>query len=125
MDSKKLSTRQKGKIAEDTAQDFLEKNGYTIRARNHWGWGGEVDIVAEIDGVLAFVEVKSGKPYGQSELISKVNRKKIQRIIKATQHYLSVNKITNTPFRWDIITITEGKIRHITSAFTMNYLEYR
>jgi len=115
-----LNTHEKGRRAEDIACSFLEQNGYRIVERNHHGWGGEVDIIAEKDGVLVFVEVKSGKTFRDSSLVSKVSRVKMKRISMATRHYLSVNEITETPIRWDIITVGQGKVNHIESAFTMD-----
>ncbi len=53
-----------GNRGEDLACEFLEKQGYESLQRN-WASGkgvhcvGEIDIVAEKDEVLAFVEVKS------------------------------------------------------------------
>ncbi|HEY4482550.1 MAG TPA: YraN family protein [Candidatus Paceibacterota bacterium] len=50
---------QVGKIGEDTACKYLQKHGFTIIERNYWQKWGEIDVVAEKDKVLHFVEVKS------------------------------------------------------------------
>ncbi len=120
-----LDSREKGRRAEDIACSYLEQNGYQIVDRNHHGWGGEVDIVAEKDGVLAFIEVKSGRTFKGTSLISKINRKKMERIIMATRHWLAVNNIIEHPMRWDVITVAKGKIEHISSAFTMDNINRR
>jgi putative endonuclease len=50
---------QIGKIGEDTACVFLMKHGFRVICRNYWKKWGEIDIVAEKDGITRFVEVKS------------------------------------------------------------------
>lgn len=48
-----------GRKGEDIAAAYLTKCGYTIVARN-WRWRrAEVDIIAQIDDTLVFVEVKT------------------------------------------------------------------
>ena len=51
--------RRRGNIGEDFAADYLEKEGYKIIERNYATKLGEIDIIAEKDGYIAFVEVKS------------------------------------------------------------------
>ena len=53
------SPRAKGYVAEDMATAELLKRGYSILDRNYTTNSGEIDIVAELDGVIYFVEVKS------------------------------------------------------------------
>ena len=48
-----------GKIGEDIAVKFLEKNNYKILERNYRKPWGEIDIVGEKDGIVRFIEVKS------------------------------------------------------------------
>lgn len=46
-------------MAEDLASDYLQRKGYQIKERN-WRYSrAEIDIIAEADDVLIFVEVKS------------------------------------------------------------------
>lgn len=48
-----------GKIGEDLAVMFLKKQNYEILDRNYWKKWGEIDIVADKDGVIHFIEVKT------------------------------------------------------------------
>ena len=48
-----------GKEGEKAAVKFLKKKGYRIIEKNYRNKTGEIDIVAEQDEVLVFVEVKS------------------------------------------------------------------
>lgn len=48
-----------GEIGENVAVKFLMKHGYSILDRNYTKKWGEIDIVAEKENVLHFIEVKS------------------------------------------------------------------
>lgn len=50
-----------GKIGEDIVKTFLVKHGFTVLQRNYRVPGGELDVIAEKDNILHFVEVKSLK----------------------------------------------------------------
>ena len=50
--------KAKGAYGEDLACRELEKNGYVILERNYRYRNGEIDIIAEKDGIIIFVEVK-------------------------------------------------------------------
>ena len=52
-------TNPVGKKGEDAAAAFLQKKGYKILQRNFHIKGGEIDIVAEKDNTLVFIEVKT------------------------------------------------------------------
>ena len=48
-----------GKFGEELAVDFLEKNGYEILETNWVFDKAEIDIIAQKNGILAVVEVKT------------------------------------------------------------------
>ncbi|MFA5999828.1 MAG: YraN family protein [Candidatus Paceibacterota bacterium] len=52
-------TQQIGKIGEDIAEKFLVKHGFEIMDRNYTKKWGEIDLVAEKDSRVYFIEVKS------------------------------------------------------------------
>src|SRR5512136_3123638 len=52
-----MNRKETGAIAENIAADYLSKRGYKIRERNYRTREGEIDIIAEKDGTLVFVEV--------------------------------------------------------------------
>ena len=58
----KIFTSQKqktGEIGENVASKFLVKRGFTILERNYTKKWGEIDIVAQKDNKIYFIEVKS------------------------------------------------------------------
>jgi putative endonuclease len=72
-----------GKLGEELAVDFLEKNGYEILETNWTFQKAEVDIIAQKDTILAVIEVKtrSSLDYGLPQDF--VKQKKIQLLVKA------------------------------------------
>ena len=64
------SPKSFGQSAEDLAEQMLRKKGYRIVERNLRVGGGELDFIAEYNGILIFIEVKArrtrqfgGAPY--------------------------------------------------------------
>lgn len=112
-----------GKIGEEMAVQFLSKNGYNILDKNIKAPFGEIDIIAEKDNCVCFVEVKSRKTekYGlPEEAITQVKKNKI---IKVAQFYIKKKHIKHKLFRFDVISINFNKnfgqrIRHIANAFS-------
>jgi len=80
-----------GKLGEELGSSFLVTNGYILKEKNwrHTHW--EVDVIAEKDTVLHFIEIKTRRSnkYGKPE--EKVGRKKIQNLINAAEEYLYKN----------------------------------
>ncbi len=54
-----MHTRTKGDTGEGIACAYLEKQGFSIVARNYLKKWGELDIVATKEGIIHFFEVKS------------------------------------------------------------------
>lgn len=101
-----------GKFGEQVALHYLEDNKYTILAKNfRMGRYGEIDIIAEKEGVLTFIEVKArtSKRYGSpAESVTFVKQQKIRRV---AEYYLMITgKMSCMPvIAFDVIEIiTDG-----------------
>lgn len=122
MPAEAANTREKGRFAEDIAAAYLEKKGYKIIKRNFvFGRTGELDIIAEISGILVFVEVRSKSSGSTYDPILSIDYKKQKTIKRTAEGYLYVNKITDKECRLDVIIVDlshkEPDINHIESAF--------
>lgn len=109
-----------GQEGENTASEYLIQKGYQILHRN-WRCGHkELDIVAQKENTIIFVEVKTRKNTLFGSPQDAVNDKKIRRIISSADAYIKFYKIDN-PIRFDIVSIItdEGNkmIEHIEEAF--------
>jgi len=109
-----------GKKGEQLAVDYLIKKGYTIVQRNYRFQKAEVDIIAKIKDTLAIVEVKTRSTADFGNPQDFVKPKQIQRLVKAVDEYVILNKL-DIEVRFDIIAIVrQGKaftIEHIENAF--------
>ncbi|WP_029905785.1 YraN family protein [Prevotella sp. 10(H)] len=109
-----------GKKGEDAAENYLRQNGYEIIERNWLYERYEIDIIAQDDEYIVFVEVKtrSSDQWGNPE--EAVSKGKIKRIVEAADFYLREYDI-DLPARFDVIaSIWTGKkfeIQHIDDAF--------
>ncbi|MBD3823605.1 MAG: YraN family protein [Epsilonproteobacteria bacterium] len=80
-------SRAKGNAAEDAACEYLTQKGFVIQERNFYSRFGEIDIIALKEGVLHFIEVKSGESYEAA--IYNITPNKLSKIIKTSQIYMS------------------------------------
>lgn len=105
------------------AARYLETMGYTIVECNWRCRLGEVDIVAEDDGVLVFVEVRTRTGNGFGTPQESVDRRKQARLRRVAQMYVQAQGKHNRPLRLDVVAIEwraaeeEAKITHIPHAF--------
>jgi putative endonuclease len=94
-----------GKEGEKAAVKFLKKKGYRIIEKNYRNKSGEIDIVAEQDQVLVFVEVKSraGGEYGEPlEAVTPHKQRKIGRVARG---FVAQHRIENRDCRFDVVGI--------------------
>lgn len=113
-----------GQLGEEEACRYLKEKGYHILDKNWRYRSYEIDIVAEIDDWIVFVEVKtrSTDEYGNPEDF--INNRRINRLVRAGHHYLMKNKI-NKDWRFDVIAILSEDeknftLKHFDDAFLPN-----
>ena len=116
-----------GQKGEDTAPAYLEKKGYKIRERNFSRRPfGEIDIVAEKQGKIIFIEVKTIKEQDDFLAEDELSPKKYLCLLKMAEIYLSAKKLPQeTACQIDIIALTKkenGKyrLRHYKNAVEDN-----
>lgn len=116
-----LPTKTLGSWGEQRAAEYLEKLGYQIIIRNFRHGHGEIDIIADDEGTLVFVEVKTQKSEAMGEAFTWVTRKKQRQIGRVALAYLTVNNIIDRDCRFDVIAVAKGlngvEIKHIPNAF--------
>ena len=102
-------SRAKGNIAEECAAIFLHDSGFSVLERNFYTRFGEVDIVAQRDGVIHFVEVKSGEGF---EPVYNITPRKLSRVIKSAQSYMKQKRL-DCPYCIDALILKGKKIEFI------------
>lgn len=111
---------EKGRLGEDVAVEHLTRHGYRIIERNFRCKVGEIDIIAEHDGEVAFIEVRSRQSASTFDPAYSVNSRKRQKIVRAAQVYLSRRHRTMPAARFDVVLVNiEGplKVQIIRDAF--------
>jgi len=94
-----------GREGEKAAIKFLKKKGYRIIDKNFRTKAGEIDIIAEQEKVLVFVEVKtrSGSRLGHPvEALTSHKQKKITGIARG---FLAKYNIQDRECRFDVVSI--------------------
>ncbi len=121
---KLLADREKlGRWGEKRCESFLKKKGFKKLTRNFSCRGGEIDLImADTDGAVVFVEVKTRADEVFAPAESVVTPAKKTRMSRAARYFLATNNIENRPFRFDVVTIVLGQkgrpqIRHYENAF--------
>lgn len=94
-----------GRLGEDYAAQQLAARGCAVLARNWRCAAGEIDIVAERDGVLIFVEVRTrrGDRFGTPE--ESITPRKRAHLIAAAQAYLDEHDAADRDWRIDLAAI--------------------
>jgi putative endonuclease len=99
-----MNNLELGKIGENWACEHLVEKGFCILERNYRYQKSEIDIIAQKNELLIFVEVKlrTTVEFGYPEDF--VNKKKKKLLMNAINEYLSVNQSFKL-IRFDIISI--------------------
>ena len=114
-----------GKWGEDTAAEFLQRNGYQIIERDWKSGRRDIDIIATDGSEVVFVEVKTRRSSVYAEPRDFVTYSKQQKLRSAAKWWLSLTKSYDCPARFDVIEVfspdglygTNYSINHIENAF--------
>jgi putative endonuclease len=116
-----MTTRkQTGQRGEELAAGFLASHGYTLVARNWRCSTGELDLIAEKDNILVFVEVRTRRSarYGSPE--ESITPTKQAKLIDLAQTYLQQMPPPHPAWRIDVIAVWlrpgQPHINHLENA---------
>ena len=117
-------SRLLGRWGEGVAADDLRRRGWSILHTNYRCRGGEIDIIAAKDGVLAFVEVKLRKTSGFAPARAFVTAEKQRKLRLTAELYLSEHPTALQP-RFDVAEVyapqgmgtVHPEINYIENAF--------
>lgn len=108
-----------GKQGEDIAAAYLSNNGYAIVARNWHCRYGEIDIIATMNDVMVFVEVKTISRVTNNPLMH-ITPKKREKLINAVYSYLAENPSAPDNWRIDAVGVIlrgdEPTVEHVEDA---------
>lgn len=114
-----------GKWGEDKAREFLLEQDYLILAQNYHSKFGEIDIIAQKDNIICFIEVKTRKYNSLYAPVEAVSVAKQQKLIMTAQIYLAEqNFAEDFAYQFDVIEVVYYnsyifKINHLKGAFEL------
>jgi putative endonuclease len=112
-------------MGEALAIRALKRHGYNIVKQNHRSRLGEIDIIAEQDNVLAFIEVKARRNSRFGTPKFAVTIKKQRKMVQVALEYLKQTNQMDRQARFDVVTVKlwpEGpRIEIIKNAFDLAY----
>ncbi len=113
--------KETGIKGEHIAENFLLKKGYKVLHTNWRSGKKEVDIIAEDNGVVVIIEVKTRRSFDFGFPEEAVTPTKQTHLKTAAQAFFDENRQYND-VRFDIVSIllkgdTVAEIRHFEDAF--------
>ncbi|MEG1499820.1 MAG: YraN family protein [Clostridia bacterium] len=106
-----------GKIGEGLAAKFLKQNGYEIVAYNYRNYIGEIDLIAQKDDILSFVEVKyrTNAKFGLPREAVGIKKQRTIRLV--AEIYLQHCEENYREFSFDVLEVLNDEIKHIKNCF--------
>ncbi|HUF50914.1 MAG TPA: YraN family protein [Longimicrobiales bacterium] len=111
-----------GARAEQAAAALLERNGWTILHRN-WRWHHkEIDLIARLDDVVAFVEVRARSRTQQGHPLETIGWKKRRDLEAAALAWIARHARPGDSFRFDAMTVLKSHdgtlaLEHVAEAW--------
>lgn len=112
-----------GQRAESLAAAHLARRGWRILARNWRFHHKEVDIVAERDGVVAFVEVKARSAGGWGSPYEAISAGKRRELARAARAWVAAHGRAGEMYRFDAIIVVLDRrgtvLEHVEDAWRL------
>ncbi|MCW8085401.1 YraN family protein [Sabulicella glaciei] len=108
-----------GLDAEAVAEAALLREGWTVLARRVRTPAGELDLIAQRDGLLAFIDVKARPSWREAALA--VTARQQSRLLAAAEAWMAHHPGHGAGgVRFDVILVAaDGSARRITDAFRL------
>ena len=103
-----MDSREIGALGEKIAAEYLTRLGYVIRECNFRSREGEIDIIAEKDDFLVFIEVRTRRSLSFGTPEESVTAQKKERLIALTQAYMEDREDLPSSWRIDVVALELG-----------------
>ena len=99
-------SQKTGKRGEQIAVDYLRNKGYVVITTNWHCTYGEIDIVAQLQDTLVFVEVRSRRTETTETAFASITPRKRERMVNSAYVHLDVQELPEeTDWRIDVVGI--------------------
>lgn len=117
----KINNFKKGRVGEKIAVEYLKNNGYRILKTNWFYKHKEIDIIAEHEHEIVFIEVRYRESLNKGTPEESLSSKKQQFLIDAADKFIELYNI-KLPARFDVICIVKNKyLKHYKNAIYPNF----
>ncbi|HEY3288468.1 MAG TPA: YraN family protein [Gemmatimonadaceae bacterium] len=114
------ATNQFGELGERIAARWLERQGYTVLARRWRSGHRDIDVIAERDGTVAFVEVKTRAALEFGDPVEAVHAQKQRSLVRSAREWMARHDNASS-YRFDVIGVLlrdrTAWVRHVEGAF--------
>jgi putative endonuclease len=115
--------QQFGVAGERIAARWLKAHGWEIRQERFRSGHRDIDLIAERDGVVAFVEVKARRSLSFGSPAEAVNWRKQRELRRSAQVWIDRHGRPGETYRFDIVgVLLDGRkvlISHLENAFVI------
>ncbi len=94
-----------GNQGEKLALQYLKNNHFKILNKNFRNRFGEIDIIAQKDKIIYFIEVKTRSNLSKGNPYEAVNQRKINQIKKIAQYFILKKNFLNYKLKIAVISI--------------------
>ena len=114
---------QAGDRGEAIACKKLKLNGYRIIRKNYRTKFGEIDIIAESEETLCFIEVKARSSYYHGNPEEFVTKSKQKKLWRAASIFIDKNLLRFENYRFDVVSVDlkNNNTTIYTNAFEPDY----
>jgi putative endonuclease len=110
-----------GELGERVAERWLRRRGWRVLQRRFRNGHRDIDLVAERDGMVAFVEVKARRGMAFGDPVEAVHWRKQRELWRSASVWIERNGRAEERYRFDVIgVLVEGsrvRVRHVENAF--------
>ena len=112
-----------GELGERIATRWLERAGWRILARRYRSGRRDIDVVAEREGIVAFVEVKARTGLAFGDPVEAVHRRKQRELTKSALSWIERHGRSGELYRFDVLGVLVRDrrvfVRHVPGAFNV------
>ena len=112
-----------GEVGERVAERWLRRKGWRIVQRRFRNGRRDIDLVAERDGLVAFVEVKARRGLQFGQPVEAVNWRKQRELTRSAHIWIERHGRPDDAYRFDVIgVLVDGqavRVRHVENAFSL------
>lgn len=110
-----------GELGERIAARWLARKGWRIVYRRFRNGRRDIDLVAERDALIAFVEVKARRGAEFGDPVESVHHRKQRELVKSAHVWIDRHGRAEETYRFDVVgVLVDGErvlVKHVEDAF--------